>query len=206
MKGLYPRRRPKSTTYGLSRFFSSLFGKIPGLSFLADECRPKAFLPDGYGANRRGAIVKSRCLCFRHQANTETATPKHKRGRPKGSRNRNKNVVVLSDVLKQLQTMVKGLLQQIGNLNPSVILCDGYFGHNNALQMAKQCKLHPFQNCCPASSTDDTLCRKGTPPHIRRAFRQNLKTEVYQMEARHKKFADELNVVCILKTLLFTLI
>ena len=32
----------------------------------------------------------------------------------------------------------------------------------------------------------------------------NLKTEVYQMEARHKKFADELNVVCILKTNLTT--
>ena len=32
----------------------------------------------------------------------------------------------------------------------------------------------------------------------------NLKTEVYQMKLRHKKFADILNVVCILKTNLTT--
>ena len=32
----------------------------------------------------------------------------------------------------------------------------------------------------------------------------NLKTEVYQMKLRHKKFADGLNVVCILKTNLTT--
>ena len=32
----------------------------------------------------------------------------------------------------------------------------------------------------------------------------NLKTEVYQMKPRHKKFADRLNVVCILKTNLTT--
>ena len=32
----------------------------------------------------------------------------------------------------------------------------------------------------------------------------NLKTEVYQMKLRHKKFADLLNVVCILKTNLTT--
>ena len=32
----------------------------------------------------------------------------------------------------------------------------------------------------------------------------NLKTEVYQMKLRHKKFVDLLNVVCILKTNLTT--
>ena len=33
---------------------------------LSEKCQPKAFLPDGYGANRAWhAIVKSRCLCFR---------------------------------------------------------------------------------------------------------------------------------------------
>ena len=53
------------STYGLSRFFSSLFGKAI-FSRVLSECRPKAFLPDGYGANRAWhAIVKSRCLCFR---------------------------------------------------------------------------------------------------------------------------------------------
>ena len=43
-------------------------------------------------------------VCASEHANTETAIPKHKRGRQKGARTVNKNVVVLSDVLKQLQT------------------------------------------------------------------------------------------------------
>ena len=168
------------STYGLSRFFSSLFGKaIPGLSFLAVSLvsvdRKRSY-PMVMEQIVRGTPSSNQGVCAsEHQANTETATPKHKRGRPKGSRNRNKNVVVLSDVLKQLQTMVKGLLQQIGNLIPlRYFVLDGYFGHNNALQMAKQCKttshFKTTHRCCPASSTDDTLCRKGTPPHIRRAF------------------------------------
>ena len=58
------------STYGLSRFFSSLFGKaIPRFvvfSRVLSGCQPKAFLPDGYGANRAWhTIVKSRRLCFR---------------------------------------------------------------------------------------------------------------------------------------------
>ena len=109
------------STYGLSRFFSSLFGKaIPGLSFLAVSLvsvdRKRSY-PMVMEQIVRGTPSSNQGVCAsERQANTETATPKHKRGRPKGSRNRNKNVVVLSDVLKQLQTMVKGLLQQIGNL------------------------------------------------------------------------------------------
>ena len=131
---------------------------------------------------------------------------------------------MLSDVLKQLQTMVKGLLQQIGNLIPlRYFVLDGYFGHNNALQMAKQCKLHLISKL----RTDAALHLPPTTPYAGKGRpriygerlnpRQidakyclstdtsgNLKTEVYQMESTHKKFADELNVVCILKTNLTT--
>ena len=111
----------------------------------------------------RGTPSSNQGVCAsEHQANTETATPKHKRGRPKGSRNRNKNVVVLSDVLKQLQTMVKGLLQQIGNLIPlRYFVLDGYFGHNNALQMAKQCRLHLISKL----RTDAALYFPPTTPY-----------------------------------------
>ena len=79
---------------------------------------------------------------------TET-TAKPKRGRPKGSRNRNKDEVVLSDTLKQLQTMVQTLLPLIRDWIPlRYFVLDGFFGHNNALQMVKQCGLHliPFLN------------------------------------------------------------
>ena len=58
--------------------------------------------------------------------------------------------------------MVKGLLQQIGNLIPlRYFVLDGYFGHNNALQMAKQCKLHLISKL----RTDAALHLPPTTPY-----------------------------------------
>ena len=74
-------------------------------SRVLSECRPNRSYPMVMEQIVRGTPSSNQGVCAsEHQANTETATPNHKRGRPKGSRNRNKNVVVLSDVLKQLQT------------------------------------------------------------------------------------------------------
>ena len=64
----------------------------------------------------------------------QTPLPQRKRGRPKGSRNRNKTEVELSDTLKQIQTLIKALLKRIDALIPvRYLVLDGYFGHNNAL-------------------------------------------------------------------------
>ena len=73
---------------------------------------------------------------------SETPPPKRKRGRPKGSRNRNKTQVELSDTLKQIQTMVKALLRRIDDLIPlRYLVLHGYFGDNHALQMTQECGL-----------------------------------------------------------------
>ena len=70
-------------------------------------------------------------------------SPRRTPGPPKGSRNRNKTDVPLSDTLKHLQTMLKALLARVGDLIPvRYLVLDGYFGHNPALQMTKQCGLH----------------------------------------------------------------
>ena len=67
---------------------------------------------------------------------------KRKPGRPKGSRNPNKTQVVLTNTLKQLQTMVKALLAQIADVVAlRYLVLDGYFGHTHALEMTKQCGL-----------------------------------------------------------------
>ena len=155
---------------------------------------------------------------------TDTVPAKPKRGRPKGIRNRNKDEVVLSDTLKQLQTMVQTLPPQMRDWIPlRYFVLDGFFGHNNALQMVTQCRLHLISKL----RTDAALHFLPTTPYAGKGRpriygdrldpRQinakycvstdttgNLKTEVYQMKARHKKFADGLNVVCILKTNLTT--
>ena len=131
---------------------------------------------------------------------------------------------MLNDVLKQLQTMVKALLKRVGNLIPlRYFVLDGFFGHNNALQMTKQCGLHLISKL----RTDAALYLPPTTPYagqgrpriygdrfdprqidpkycVSADTQGNLRTQVYQTQLRHKKFADPLNVVCILKTNLTT--
>ena len=223
------RSKSGEATYGLSRFFSSLCGKvIPGVSFLALSLvsvkQRRSYPMAMEQIVRSDASSNPGDAASEQRDATDTAPAKPKRGRPKGSRNRNKADVVLTDTLKQLQTMVKGLLQQINNLIPlRYFVLDGFFGHNNALQMAKQCRLHLISKL----RTDAALHFLPTTPYAGKGrpriygdrlnprqidakycvstdMTGNLKTEVYQMKARHKKFADRLNVVCILKTNLTT--
>ena len=95
------------STYGLSRFFSSAEGKtIPGLAFLGlslvsvKERRSYPMLME--------QIVRSDTRSPSPPASespeeTQQPVPRRKRGRPKGSRNRNKTQVQLSETLKHLQ-------------------------------------------------------------------------------------------------------
>ena len=90
----------------------------------------------------------------------QTPVPQRKRGRPKGS-HRNKTQVELSDTLKQIQTLIKALLKRIDALIPvRYLVLDGYFGHNNALQMTKQCGLELIsRQYRPLFSIHDALRR-----------------------------------------------
>ena len=156
---------------------------------------------------------------------TQPPAPQRTRGRPKGSRNRNKTQVELSDTLKQIQTLIKALLRRIDALIPvRYLVLDGYFGHNTALQMSKQCGLHLISKL----RSNTALYLPPMPPYAGRGrpriygqrfnpqqidakyrvsteTQGNIITEVYQVsKLRHKKFPDPLNVVCILKTHLLT--
>ena len=145
-------------------------------------------------------------------------------GRPKGSQNRNKTEVELSDTLKQIQTMLQGVLKRIDDLIPvRYLVLDGYFGHNNALQMTQQCGLELISklrvNTALYLPPTEPYTGRGRPrlygerfdpqqidPKYRVSLQTqgNITTEVYQAQLRHKKFPDPLNVVCILKTHLRT--
>ena len=218
------------STYGLSRFFSSVYGKtIPGLGFFSlslVSVKERRSYPLAMEPIVRGET------CIRSLPDTsdlpeETQKPvlQRKRGRPKGSRNRNKKDVQLSDTLKHLQTMVKALLRRIDDLIPvRYLVLDGYFGDNPALQMTQQCGLHLISKfrINTALYFPSTLPYAGrgrpriygerfNPQEIDTQYRVstetqgNITTEVYQVsKLRHKKFPDPLNVVCILKTHLLT--
>ena len=216
------------STYGLSRFFSSVYGKtIPGLAFLGlslvsvKERRSYPMLME--------QIVRSDTRSPSPPASespeeTQQPVPRRNRGRPKGSRNRNKTEVELSDTLKQIQTLIKALLKRIDALIPvRYLVLDGYFGHNNALQMTQQCGLELISklrvNTALYLPPTEPYTGRGRPrlygerfdsqqidPKYRVSLQTqgNITTEVYQAQLRHKKFPEPLNVVCILKTHLRT--
>ena len=218
--------KPKSgkNTYGLSRFFSSIHGKaIPSLSFLAVSIvsvKERRSYPMAIEQIVRDDTSSELATSAPKRQGTTETTTKRPRGRPKGSRNHNKSDIVLTGILKQLQTMLMSILPQIKALiQLRYFVLDGYFGHNNALQMTKQGGLHLISKLRADAALHlepiTTQKRPGRPRIYGERFnpRQidpknlisteingNIRTEVYQMKLRNKTFPELLNVVCILKT------
>ena len=217
------------STYGLSRFFSSGHGKtIPGLAFLGlslVSVKQRRSYPMLMEQIVRSDTHSPSPPASEHRDDTQPPSPRRNRGRPKGSRNRNKTQVQLSDTLRHLQTMLKVLLARVGDLIPvRYLVLDGYFGHNNALQMTKHCGLHLisklrvntalyFPSTMPyAGRGHPRLYGQRLNPHqmdtqyrVSTETQGNITTQVYQVsKLRHKKFPEPLNVVCILKTHLRT--
>ena len=218
------------STYGLSRFFSSVYGKtLPGLAFFSlslvsvKERRSYPMLMEPIV--RGDTCSRSRVETSELPEETQKPVLQRKRGRPKGSRNRNKTQVRLSDTLQHLQTMIKALLKRIDDLIPvRYLVLDGYFGDNHALQMTQQCGLALISKLRVNTALyfPSTLPYAGrgrpriygerfNPQEMDTQYRVstetqgNITTEVYQVsKLRHKKFPDPLNVVCILKTHLLT--
>ena len=217
-----------SSTYGLSRFFSSVYGKtIPSLAFLSlslVSVKERRSYPLVMEQIVRGDTRRRSLPASEPPEETQQPVPRGNRGRPKGSRNRNKTDVRLSDTLKHLQTRIKALLRRIDDLIPvRYLVLDGYFGHNNALQMTKQCGLFLISklrvNTALYFPSTMLYAGRGRPRLYGQRFNPqqidpkwristethgNITTEVYQAQLRHKKFPDPLNVVCILKTQLMT--
>ena len=209
-------------TYGLSRFFSSTLGKaVPGLAFFAVSIisvKQRRSYPMGMEQVVRGEAAETpeKKVSSVSKTSETTSNP----GRPKGSKNRNKTEVVLNDTLKQLQSMLKTVLTTIDGFIPiCYFLLDGYFGNNNTLQMVSDCGLHlisklrrdaalymspttPYQGRGRPAIYGEKLNPKEIDSTYRVSLQTqgNITTEVYQIECRHKRFPDPLNVVCLLKT------
>ena len=216
------------STYGLSRFFSSAHGKtIPSLAFLGlslVSVKARRCYPMLMEQIVRGDTHSRSSPASEDRDETQPPAPQRPRGRPKGSRNRNKTQVRLSGTLKHLQTLIKALLRRIDDLIPvRYLVLDGYFGHNNALQMTQQCGLALisklrintalyFPSTLPYTGRGRPRLygQRFNPQQIDAKYRvstethENITTQVYQAKLRHKKFPDPLNVVCILKTQLMT--
>lgn len=208
------------TTYGLDRFFSSLYGKaVPGLCFLSLSL---------LSVKRRTSYpvvteqVKKPCETAAQVQPTKKS--RGRRGRPQGSKNRNRWEVELSPSLRFIQEHIKSLLKQIGEAFQVVyFIFDGELGHNDALQMVRQVGLHlvsklrynsvlyfpytgPYAGRGPRRKYGKKLDYKHIPSAYLQAtsIDEGIETNIYQLALWHKKFAEMLNVVVIVKTNLQT--
>ena len=203
-------------TYGLDRFFSSLYGKaVPGLGFLSLSLISVK--------HRTSYPVMLEQLEKQHTATAPEVSKKTssgKRGRPKGSKNQQRRDVELSPYLRFVQETSTRVLQMIGTSFTLVyFVFDGAFGHNAALQMVRHLGLHliskwrydaalyfpydgPYAGRGQRKKYGTKLdCRDMPEEYLQASFvEKDIETQIYQMPLWHKKFADMLNIVVIVKT------
>jgi putative transposase len=210
------------TTHGVDRFFSSLYGKaVPGLCFLSLSLLSVK--------HRMSYPVVIEQVDKSLTASTPTLDKKKKpaggsRGRPKGSKNRHRREVNLSPSLTFIQLHIKRLLEQIGDTFKGVyFIFDGELGHHDALQMVQQVGLHlisklryhsalyvpydgPYSGRGPRRKYGQKLNYQNIPSEYLQStsIDKEIQTQIYQISLWHKKFADLLNVVVIVKTNLKT--
>ena len=211
-------------THGLDRFFAGLYGKpVPGLAFFAlslISIQQRRSFPIQIEQVVRTAAEKA-APCARRVAKAPPAPARPRQpGRPKGITTKAKTAVALTPELTRIQGMVLQVCERIGTLFPlTYLVLDGHFGNNNALQLARRCQLHllsklrsdsalylpyagPYAGRGPRRIYGDKLDLQAIPARYLRdtADDGGIATCIYQLEARHKTFAQPLNVVVIVKT------
>ena len=207
-------------TYGIGRFFSGLQNQpVSGLSFfclsLVSVEQQKAYpvsLEQQQPSSSQQPVA---------QAKQEQPQPvKRKRGRPKGSKNKDKTQVNLNRELRLIKDMIASLLNLIsGQISLQYLLLDGHFGHNNAMQMARQLNLHLISKLRRDSKLffpydgNDGRRKYGTRINLQQipsqyrvksSIEQVIRTDIYHLTALHPSFASPLNLVILLKTNLQT--
>jgi len=215
-------------THGLDRFFASLAGKpIPGLAFFTlslISIKQRRSFPIALEQVIRTPQERAAAPAKTRSKTKATSTPKRKGGRPKGSTTKAKTAVELNPELTRIQTLILALLTRIGSLlSLTYLVLDGHFGTNAALQMALRCHLQlisklrsdsalflpydgPYAGHGPHRIYGDKLNPRAIPQRFlyQTTVVKEIETRIYQLTARHKSFAQALNVVVIVKTNLKT--
>jgi hypothetical protein len=212
-------------THGLDYFFSGLLNKVVkgisifSLSLVSVEERRSYPLrvEQVIRSEAEKTAAKER---QKKRAKPKQATSKKKRGRPKGSRNRDKTQVELSPELKRIQEMVKKQLKMLcGLVLVRYLVLDGHFGNNNALQMVLQCGLQLISKLRydaalsfvyegkqkrkgPRKQYGQKINYRNIPDQylVEKSIQDGIETCIYQAQMLHHEFAQILNVVIITKT------
>src|SRR5688500_3294021 len=219
-------------TNGLDRFFSSLYGKaVPGLCFvslsLISVKHRKSYPALMEQVEKPSETIPSapaQAAKKKRQGQSVAKAKRHGGGRPKGSTNRRPREVELSPSLVFIQAQIVRLKHLVGDhLTLRYFLFDGELGHNDAMHMVRQVGMHlisklrydsalylpyegPYSGRGPRRKYGPKLDYHYLPSeHLKStSVDQKIKTEIYQMSLRHKRFTDLLNVVIMVKTNLRT--
>ena len=212
-------------TYGLDRFFSSIFGKpIAGLAFFAlslvsiQKLKSYPLLVEQV---TRLAADKATVAPNNGKRCAKQAKP----GRPAGVKNKDKRQIEWHEELRRLHRMAATLLNQVSHLLVIRYLvvaqrAPRHFGNNNVMQMVRQslalhliCKLRHdaalylrYEGAQPAKGRHRVYGCKLDFDHmpaqslVRTFWEASIQTDLYQATVLHKAFADPLNVVVLVKT------
>jgi DDE superfamily endonuclease len=210
-------------TYGLDRFFASLYGKpVPGLAFftlaLVSVQARRAF-PIRVEQVVRSAAEKAASKAKAASKQAKAPCAPRRPGRPKGSKNKPKADGTCTPELVRITSWLAALLHLIaGVVSLTYLVLDGHFGNHHALQMARQHNLHLISKlrCDAALYFPYTGSYAGRGPHRKYGAKVDyddiplpylkettvegqVKTCIYQMQLLHKEFPQPLNVVIIVK-------
>jgi len=216
-------------TFGKDCIFSSLAQRpIPGLAFFAFSLinvRLRRSSPIKVEQIVRSEEEKAACKAKAQARKAEKKLDeKRKPGRPKGSKNKDKQQVELNSELKRIQTMLKALLTLIGDFHPLKYLAlDGHFGNYPAAWMVLQTGLQlisklrhdaglylPFSGQKSKRGPHPKYGEKIDYDHLpaeylkQTSIEDGMRTDVYQTKLWNKEFPILLNVVIIHKTILKT--
>ncbi len=207
-------------TYGVDRFFSSIFNRpVPGIAFF---CLSLINVKNQTSYPIIMEQIEKEKKKDKKDSQKTKKKPKKKKslaGRPKGSRNKNKKEVELSPYLLWVQGLIRNLLGLIGANIPIIyFVFDGAFGHNDALQMVRQCGLHlisklrydsalwfPYIGPYSGRGTHKKYGKKldydNMPDEhlVQSVLENHIQTNIYQMNLWHKEFPEQLNIVVIVK-------
>ena len=215
-------------THGLDRFFSSLADKpIPGIacfSLALVHVRKRA----AYSLSSEQVVrtqeekeqIRKRKEEQKKRAAARGKGPKKPKGRPKGSKNKNKAEVTLSPELTRILEQARkaqALFQT--KLKVAYFVLDGHFGNHLACHMVRQLGLHLLSRMRSDAALwlEPTEQEKAEHPRLKYGARLDYRklpndrlcsevteegycTQIYQLTCLHKEFACRLNIVVIVRT------
>jgi hypothetical protein len=203
-------------TYGLGRFFSNLQKQtIKSLNFLTVSVGNTAI---GKSFPLSTIQVTKEDEKSNKTKNNKNSEPK-KRGRPKGSKNKNSSEVELDGIFKVVYESIKTVLDSTKIPDLQYFAFDGAFGNNKGIQAVKRNNLDLISKMARNSALFLKFEGEQKAKGRKRIFgekidfwnldkkylvetttKKDIKTEIYQFKALKKTISDMLNIVVIVKT------